>query len=480
MGSEINKINLSVAVLICAFWAFFSWFVLHKFQQGIWCGYDHGVYHQVLWNTAHGNFFWCSFSGDSGLCDLGSHVQLIMLLLVPFYLLLPLPCTLPILQVFSLGLGGLAVYLIAKEKINARVGLLFAVLYCANNFVVQAIIEGFQVRTFTMPLFLFAFYFLIKKRYVLFSCILLVASLAHETNSLVVFMLGLYTAIVCHKRVLGFVITVLSLIWFILCVKIIQPYFGSSEPLVMLNFLVNGTPVSDPAKIMQFCLAHPVVMLQRVFSYPKLDYLIRLFLPLGFMSLFSPAELLIGLPVFLQNLVLSDSHIGVEIPRYTMALLPFIFISAIYSTAYFYQKIKARRVYFIAIVVVCWAISVYKFVWDPGYNRRFTQIAAPVSDQTRRHRNALKDLSKRIPATASVCADVKAFPYLCNRVSLYDFPNHFEKCEYVLIDTKEPHFPPKPERSEEEYLKTVAIIQHSKDYRVIKRDDGLVLLEKTK
>lgn len=477
--ARFDKAGLIITLLICFFIAFFSWFTFRKFEHGLWCGYDQGTYSQILWNTLHGRFFWCSFTSSNGLCDLGVHMNPTLVFLLPVYMLFPFPATLSIIQVFFLGIAAAPVYLIAKEKINSKVGLFFVVFYLTNTFVVQAVIEGFQARALTVPLFLFAFYYLFKKRYRLFSLFVLLACLSHEISCLLVFMIGLYLIFTQRKILPGAVISALSLSWFVLSIKVFQPYFGIKNPLYGLLFTVNGKVMMDPLEIIRHCLTHPIGALQRIFTYRKLDYIIRLFAPLGFMSIFSLKELLIGLPIFLQNLVLSEHLIKIEVPRYTMPLLPFIFISAIYSTAYFFKKMKPQQhVYIEIFVIVCWAVSAYRFIWDPSYNARFLMVLSPVSHETRIHRRALERIAYLIPRDASVCADMKAFPFLANRFKLYDIPFHMDESEYILIDKKEPLFSPKSAISKEEYPEIMNKVFKSPDYVTVGEEDGVSLLKR--
>ena len=473
-----DKFDIVIALLICSFIAFFYWLSSRQFSQLLCDGYDQGTYRQILWTTLHGKLFWCSFTASHGLCDLGVHMDLILGLLLPFYWLFPFPLTLLTIQIVFLALGAIPLYLLAKEKINARAGLLFAVFYLTNNFVVQSIIEGFQARTFSMPLYLFAFYSLYKKRYLLLKLFLLLLCISHEVNSLLVFMLGVYMALFREEKKMGALTAAAGLAWFILCIKVFQPYFGVHEPLGALYFMVEGKAVGDPLKIILYCFSHPLEIMQRAFSYPKLNYFIRLFAPLGFLSLFGPKELLIALPVFLQNFILSEHLIKIEIPRYTMALIPFIFISAIYSAVYFFKKLKSRWEALEAILIASWVISTYAFVWNPNYNPRFLRMLSPAPAGVKNHAEAMKRIAGLIPPDASVCADIKAFPFLANRFMLYDMPLHISESDYALVDVKDPVLSPKPTMPREKYLEIMNGALVSPEFETVAGEDGIILLKR--
>jgi len=237
--------SVGVGLLICSFIIFFSWFTLRKFEHGIWCGHDQGLGCQIFWTTLHGKLLWSSFLGVNGLCHLGEHAVFFILLWLPIYALFPFPVTLSILQVFFLGLSAVPVYLIAKDKISSRAGLLFVVLYLTNNFVIQAIIDGFQTRTISVPLYFFAFLFFIKKRYLWVSLFILLICFSHGIGCLIAIMFGIYMVLAQRKRLLGLTISILSLVWFIISIKAIQPHFGIAEPLGGLRFIAEGKVLTD-------------------------------------------------------------------------------------------------------------------------------------------------------------------------------------------------------------------------------------------
>ncbi|MCX5713905.1 MAG: DUF2079 domain-containing protein [Candidatus Omnitrophica bacterium] len=475
---KMGKAQFGLGFLVVFFICFFSWFTLRKFEHGMWCGYDQTLWCQVLWTTLHGKLMWGSFLGINGLCHLAEHVTLTILLWLPLYFIFPFPATLSIVQVFLLGTSAVIVYLIAKDKIDSGAALMFTLFYLTNNFIIQAVIEGFQTRTMTVPFCFFAFYFLFKKQYFWFSVFLFLLALSHGIGCLIVCMFGLYLVFAQRELFLGALIFILSLAWFFISIKIIQPHLGLAEPLGALHFVAGGKILSSPADIMQYCFAHPIIVFKEMFTDTKFDYLLRLFLPLGFLPLFSPQELLVGLPVFLQNFALSKHLIGIEIPRYTMLLIPALFISSINSVSYLCKKWRRARIYIFALLFISWAFSTYKFIWDPSYNPRFLQVLSRVPDELRVHRKALQIISKLVPANASVCADMKAMPFLANRFELYDMPFHIKESDYLLIDTKDPVFSPKPTLSLGQCFKIVNNELRSPNYTIVKFKDKIILLKR--
>ncbi|MCX5693732.1 MAG: DUF2079 domain-containing protein [Candidatus Omnitrophica bacterium] len=478
---RVDKLLAIFIVLLILFAViFFSWFALREFNHGISDGFDHTIYRQLVWSTLHGRLLWCSLIGADGATDLMMHTNLTLLFLLPVTKFFNFPEVFLVIHAFFLAIAAWPVYLIAKEKINRRAGILFAIFYLTNTFTIQALIEGFQTRSLSVPIFFLAFYLLIKKRYFWFNLALVILCFTHEINCLVVFMLGIYVIFSQRRLKHGLLISFLSLGWFILVIKVIFSHFGNSVPLETLGFIGHRRVLSSASEIVSFCFLHPIAVLRGCLSTAKLDYFLRLFLPLGFLSLASPGELAIGLPIFLQNFLLSQRLLGVQTPRYTMTLLPFIFISAIYANAYLSGKLKSRWGYILVLVIVCWSLSVQRFIRDPEYNPRFMQISAPISKNELIHRQALKMAIRLVPKSVSVSADLRALPFLVNRFELYDIPVHIFDTEYILIDQKEPSISPRVGMPEKEYLRMVDQLLISPDYTVVENLDGIILLKKGK
>src|SRR5256712_4266544 len=80
---------------------------------------DLGVFDQVLWNTVHGRFMESTLSLER--CEPHSffldHLSPALLLIVPFYAVVPRPETLIVFQTVALALGAWPVYLLARDRL---------------------------------------------------------------------------------------------------------------------------------------------------------------------------------------------------------------------------------------------------------------------------------------------------------------------------------------------------------------------------
>ncbi len=76
----------------------------------------------------------------------------------------------------------------------------------------------------------------------------------------------------------------------------------------------------------------PAHVLSGILTRPKLRYLFHLFIPLGFLSLLSPTDLVMVLVSLLEGLLSSRfTHFSIRY-QYSAIITPFVFISAIRGT----------------------------------------------------------------------------------------------------------------------------------------------------
>src|ERR1700687_3808530 len=94
-------------------------------------GFDLGLFDQVFWNTTQGRPFESTMSQALPVPHslLGDHFSPVFVLLMPFYLAVPHPETLLVLQTLALALGAWPVYLLAKLKLPPGYALLWVLAY---------------------------------------------------------------------------------------------------------------------------------------------------------------------------------------------------------------------------------------------------------------------------------------------------------------------------------------------------------------
>ena len=296
---------------------------------------DLGFHDQALYNSLHGRFLETTLRSPQGSSLFAAHFVPIMLLVLPIYALFPHTYLFFFLQALAAGLGALAVFLLARERLEDELAATcLALAYLLHPSLQGATLNlfdfGFHSGNFFPPLLLFAFYFLLKERYHYFSCFFLLALMVQETYAVSLAALGLYIFFTdAKKRRVGATIICASFLWFLIATQVVIPYFrtvsafefrGQMEPVgrELLPALLNlfGQPLSVYLEMVRHA------------GY----YLFYLLAPVFFLPLADIPSLLTLLPYLSVNLMtLTTSYTYPLRPNswHVTPIIPFVFISAI-------------------------------------------------------------------------------------------------------------------------------------------------------
>lgn len=432
-----------LAFIIFGYTGLFSFLCIARHLTFHSHGADLGIYTQVLYNTATGRFMDSSLDGVNYL---GKHVILSTLLLVPFYKLFPSPVTVLVLQAFLLALGALPLYGLAAHISQKRVfGLFAALVYLLSTPLHYITLYDFHPDIFAMAPFLFAFYFLTVNQKLPYYVFLSIAVFSKEQMSLIGFMFGMYQIFFLRQKKEGSAVCALSALWFYLCIFVIAPHFLQKPYFFFEAYDYLGKTSGERLHTIVF---HPLFVLKNVLTPVKIAYLFLLLFPLVFLPLFSPRVLILAFPTLAINLLGSKEHIHYHsiFFQYNCSILPFLYISLLYSMNFIRQKKSAW--FFPAAVFILFQHLFFSYYFGPApWSKSFMRPDYKVAqfrtlDYSYRayvpseNERSLREAVSRIPASASASAQSDIVPHLVNRRELYFFPSFIEKAQYVIIDMK--------------------------------------------
>lgn len=434
-------------------------------------GYDLGIFDQIIWNTLHGNILNSSIIGDRHF--FGDHFSPILLLLTPLYFIHAHPIILLIFQTIALSSGAIPVYLLAKSKLNSyQLALLFSFLYLCYQPLRNVNLYDFHSIALACPLLLFTFWFLEQRQYYIFGLFLMLVLFCKENMAMIVFILGVYIALIQKKKKFGTLLALVGIGIFILNIWIIIPYYRKAVYGYAYRYSYLGDSIPE---IIQTLFFHPIYVIKHALTAKKIKYIIELFGPLGGLSFLSPSHIFLTFPTLLQN-ILSDFGPQYSIRfQYSSPLTPFIFISAIYGSRNLLinpkiQRYLGSRVSRTELIngmsVILLLLCLLFFGKSPIYYLRQYQIT--------KHTKITDKLLNLIPSKASVSAQGPFVPHLSNRKMIYQFPvvPTANKIEYIFLDTTANKWP----ISKGEYCrKTFELLQGN--YGVVASEDNVLLLK---
>ena len=468
---DINDKNLVIFLAGLAF-LFFAFISILRHYSLLSAGYDLGIFDQGVWNCAHGNPLFCTIKYTQGGSLLGDHFEPILFFIAPVYFIWPNVLVLLILQPLLLASALIPLYLIGKSVLKDRF-LIFAFLMC---YILSKPVRGivyfdFYPEAFMVPALFWGYYFLIKRNNLLLWLSIIVVLLCKEDTTFLVLALGLYALLVQQRRWLGIsFIAVAVLLWWIETGHII-PYFSPMHNYEYLSKLPFGTSYLDNFK---FCFFHPVQFAKFIFTKQKIDYMLRLFGPLGFLSLLSPSQFILNFIPLLKNLLgTSKSSIYYTInTHYVAGVIPFVFISAIYGCHALMQRLTIKNG---SIIVGLFLIGITLLFLGKTDGCRIAGFFNNMKINYTLQKIRALDL---IPSDASVIATDNLCPHLSHRSIIYyldprgEQPLPKDMPEYIAIDKGQ--LTPMEAEVIDNYLSRA----ESKGYRVVSsiQDNNFMIL----
>ena len=346
----------------------FTWLANLRHASFDSSGFDLGIYDQVVWNTLHGRPFFYTTTGQP-LLHLSNHASLILLVVAPFYLIHSGPETLLFLQTAAIGLGGLPLFWLAREKLGVenkkpQISLItqikednksapslvnfqrgdFAALSLLAAYLLFPTLQIVNLWDFHPPvlavgLFMAAFYCLVKRKSGWFLVFAFSAMLCKEELPLQVAFLGL-AAIVMHRDWrLGLTTIAIALIYFFIIMYWVIPANSVTGDHLFIGFYAELG--DSPAEIVLTTLTRPDLVLKILLQPTRLQYLFDILTPFAYLPLLGLPVLAIGAPSFAINLLSGNTAMhDATGAQYGADVAPWLAWAALYGMVYLRQGLS--------------------------------------------------------------------------------------------------------------------------------------------
>ncbi|TAK30044.1 MAG: DUF2079 domain-containing protein [Chloroflexota bacterium] len=464
--------------------------------------FDLGIFDQILWNSARGHVMEASLIWDKATF-LGNHISPTLLLFVPAYWLVSDPRVLLIGQAIALTSGALPIYWYARrESSNRSLALVLALSYFTYPATLYVNLFDFHEFALAVPFMSFSIYFMLTGRFLAFAVCALLLLATKEDLGVLVSMLGLRALLFHRQWLVGLPLAIGGVVWTALAISTLIPaknpsgiypfealyaYLGASQ----LDILVN-------------LITHPMRSLQIIFEMPKIEYVLRLLVPLGLLPLAGLTMWPLALPTLAYLLLSADPGRYSITTQYSAPLVPLFFFAAVEGCRRIIQRdfvaqravtlsslgdqphpSTARRVRLItrvdnrrtltagiAAIIAISALGSY-VLHGPGL---FAQGFDPKEFQLTDHARTGLQLMKEIPADASVIAQGDLVPQLSGRRVIYMWPwiGELSTIDYILLDQQGNKYP--LDDPEENYFRSVEEMRANTDFVVEREEDGYLLL----
>ena len=328
--------------------------------------FDLGNMTQMVWNTLHGRVLYLTDYFGTNMPRWGmSHVDPILLLLVPIFFFFQSPLTLVFAQLFLVTITSFLIYKLAELKLKSPLASFFLalsyLLYPAVGFLTAR--TGFHGVTFAIFFFVAAFYVFekmyekqnfTKKGLILFWVLIVITMTGKEQIPLYTFFLGLFILLYRGKKKIGLWLSGISVVWFIMAFFVIIPAFADYRIEGYQKFArtldITGDDTTDVTSSNYFLSRYeefgesygeialnmalqPGKVVRVFFGGDKPKNFKETLMPVGFLPFLYPATFVMALPDFLINYLTTAGGIGTaEIYNHRVSMIvPIVFISVVFA-----------------------------------------------------------------------------------------------------------------------------------------------------
>lgn len=411
-GTYIYGLILAYGVIFSAI----SIFRLNTFQLE----YDLAVFIQDFWTTLnYGDLFYNSLHTNS---QFGIHFSPIIILILPFFALVPGPEILLIVQSFLLGLGALPLYWYCRDCIDNTTGIIISATYLLYPALHGVNLYDFHEICFVPSLIGMTIFGLLTKRGTIFIFFAFLSLLIREDVTIIVFMTAVAGFFLYRQRdqkmkKLSLLVIILSLIWFFLTIFIFIPGCSYDSSQTHDGFINQYFSYKDNF--------FPLLHLKELYIFQMLS-------PVCFLSLLSPEIFFISIPSWIEILFAPRLAYFSIYYQYSALLIPIIFFSLLTSLT----KIKKRfcnnlLLYQLLLLIIIFSSCISAGINSPAMKQMQlileNNMEIPID-----HRENLDYAIMSIPEETHLSTQYNVLPFAAKRKNLT--VDYNENADYLLID----------------------------------------------
>jgi uncharacterized membrane protein len=464
--------HLPLAVLVSAYVFWFCLLSLKMYNGYGYPPFDLAIFDQGLWLLSH---LHAPFVTVMGRNLFGDHTSFILLLIVPFYRLVPEPQGILVLQVCVLGGTAIPLYALAQKLTHSTtIATLLAASYLLNPALQNGDMEQFHPEALQVLIIALAIYAALEWKPVLLGTMVVLALLVKEDAALLVVPLGLWV-LWRRNRLFGLSIVIGAILWAGIANEVIIPV------ILGVNYYANRIPFGGWHGFLDTLARTPGQVWSYLGAGGRPFYFWQMGFSVGWGFVVSPELAAIGVLVLAENIVSNDPYMHQIIYHYSMPLVPVLAIGTI--TAIAAQKSRIRRNILAVLVAACalWSCALWGLA--PFSRDSFYPAGSNVPGSTIR---AATYLEIRLPPNAVVSAWYPFVSHIDHRSQVYVWPTPFAAINWGLGTN---NGAPLPFARQVQYLMLPLVLAPgnnravfesiSKRYELVASLDGMGLYERT-
>ena len=330
---------LIVVWSMTALWAaVFSWLSVLRYRGFSTGRFDLGNMVQAVWSTSQGRFLETTDVSGIQFTRLGAHVDLILVLFVPLWMVWSSPEALLVAQAVIVALGALPAYWLGRRWLgDTRLAVAGAAVYLLFPALQSATLFDFHPVTLAAPLLMWCIWAAEEARWVVLGVCAGLTLITQEQVGLLLAALAVWLWF-RHpdRRRAAVALAVVSVAWVAVAMGVIMPYFaidGGNPHINRYSRLGDG-----PTDIALTFLTRPWEAVSLLVTPGRVSYVALLLLPLLLLPLAAPLLAAVALPQLLINLFAAWGPAQSFQYHYAVLLVPILVAASLLGLA----RLRAR------------------------------------------------------------------------------------------------------------------------------------------
>jgi uncharacterized membrane protein len=416
---------LSLSGFFAAYWSICSLLIHRSFHSN---GWDLGLIHQVVWNSAHGRLFHYSFRN---ITYSGDHWQPSVLLFVPLEWLTGGPEPMLVVQAVAFALAVVPLYTAARGiGCTWQQASAISLAYLLSLGVACAVSYDFHVEAFVPLLAFTALWSLVKGSGPLFLISTLAILTLKEDGALLALALCWVAWIAFAQRSFVVAAAVAAVVYMTLATYFFIPHYRGDD----LNPFIEryGYLGTSPGAVLVGILMHPTVVFSHLARPETVGAICLVFTSAALLLLAVPRlwpalGIVLLLPLLSQQPEQNALELHYLVVPSTVAMV--LALVAVRDRAL--STGALRRFWPAALIAGTAVLYVVLSPLPPSLG------SEPDRFDVGSHARLSSSFVRQVPGNAKVSAQSPFVPHLSSREYLYQFPRVLN-AEYVLLDTAAP------------------------------------------
>lgn len=481
-----HKKEILVAAAILAYITYFNIATFMRYDNFYTGRFDLGDMDQTVWNTLHGRIFQASSDNGAVVSRLSAHADFILILISPLYKIWADPRMLLLLQTIVVALGAIFIFKLANMILGKNSAVVFSILFLLNPALQYTNLYDFHPVTLATTLLLGTFYFLIKKRYVLFLIFAILSGITKEEVWAIIGLLGAYILFfelfkilkkeinlsskhTLFNLIFGTAVASSSFFIFYYITFILIPHVRGGQHFALSYYSDLG---SSPLGIVKSIIFSPTKIIHTIATNGSLSYLFQLFAPVGFIALFSPIILIFAAPDLLIDLLSNNLNLHQIYYQYSATITPFIFIATIFGFKNLIKLFPKKNLEKLLLIFLSITTLTSAYIFGPlpgAMNPNIDMFTRQLPD-----RELIQAFISGIPTKYKLATTNNLGSHLSRRKNLSTIPQGLDNADMILFLLNDPFAQPSLSAQRE----MVTNLKKNKNYKLLFREGDFVVFQK--